>query len=117
MTTTMLDQGLYDAGELGWLLAHDVEWVVRWTTDSRNGPAIVRPMSERLFSFADLVSLRTAMLIRQRGISDRSLRTGVQTLRVRSGHERPLSHEAVIRTLATRGRASLSRYLVRSSMM
>lgn len=103
MSTTMLDQGLYDAAEVAWLLGHDVEWVVRWTTPSPNGPAIVEPTFERMFSFADLVSFRVALMVREKGVSDKALRTGVATLRKRTRHARPLAVRNVIEQLATSG--------------
>ena len=53
MAATMLGQGLYDAAEVAWLLGHDPEWVVRWSTKSTVGPAIVEPAFGRMFSFAD----------------------------------------------------------------
>ncbi len=33
MSIMVLDQGLYDAAEVAWLLGHDVEWVVPWTDE------------------------------------------------------------------------------------
>ncbi len=69
MTATMLGQGLYDAAEVGWLLGYDAEWVVRWSTNSSAGPAIITPTFSRMFSFADLVSFRVGLLIRQQGVS------------------------------------------------
>jgi uncharacterized protein (DUF433 family) len=108
MAATMLGQGLYDAAEIGWLLGHDSEWVVRWSTPSSAGPGVVVPAFGRMFSFADLVSFRVAMLIRQQGVSDRHLRRGVETLRVDTGLTRPLASNLVISSLATSGASFLS---------
>lgn len=103
----MLGKGLYDAAEVGRLLGHDAEWVVRWSTPSPHGPAIVEPTFERMFSFADLVSFRVGSLIRERGVSDAHLRHGVETLRKRTGLDRPLASGAVIGRLATSGNSFL----------
>lgn len=108
MAATMLGQGLYDAAEVAWLLGHDPEWVVRWSTKSTVGPAIVEPAFGRMFSFADLLSFRVGSLIRQRGVSDRHLRQGMETLRSRSGLARPLASSEVIASLATSGSSFLS---------
>ena len=109
MTTTMLGQGLYDAAEVARLLGHDVEWVVRWSTPSSSGPAIVPPTFERWFSFADLVAFRVALLVREQHIGDRQLRRGVQTLRGRVGLMQPLASQEVIAALATSGDSFLWR--------
>ena len=108
MTATMLGQGLYDGAEVAWLLGHDTDWVVRWSTPSANGPAIVVPTFERIFSFADLVSFRVAMLVREHGVSDRALRKGVQTLRTKTGLGQPLASHAIIAKLATSGNSFLA---------
>lgn len=104
----MLGQGLYDAAEVGWLLGHDAEWVVRWSTNSSAGPAIITPTFIRMFSFADLVSFRVGLLIRQQGVSDRHLRRGAETLRSRTGFAKPLASRDVISSLATSGHSFLS---------
>lgn len=108
MAATMLGQGLYDAAEVGWLLGHDTDWVVRWGTDSSAGPAIITPTFDRLFSFADLVSFRVGLIIRQQGVSDRHLRRGAETLRSRTGLAKPLASRDVIASLATSGDSFLS---------
>jgi uncharacterized protein (DUF433 family) len=103
----MLGKGLYDAAEVGRLLGHDAEWVVRWSTPSPHGPAIVNPTFERMFSFADLVSFRVASLVRERGVSDAHLRHGVETLRDLTELDRPLASRKVIEKLATSGNSFL----------
>ncbi len=108
MTTTKLGHGLYDAAEVARLMGHPVDWVVRWSTASANGPAIVEPTFERWFSFADLVSFRVALTVRQKGIADRDLRRGIQTLQGRTGLARPLAVTTVIESLATSGNSFLS---------
>lgn len=108
MAATMLGQGLYDAAEVGWLLGHDPDWVVRWSTSSTAGPAVVAPSFGRMFSFVDLVSFRVGLIIRQQDVSDRHLRQGVETLRVRTGLVQPLASRDVISSLATSGRSFLS---------
>ncbi len=108
MSATMLGQGLYDAAEVGLLMGHHIEWVVRWSTDSSAGPAIVSPSFDRMFSFADLVSFRVALQVRDRGVPDGELRTAVETLRKRTGLGTPLANSQVIRKLATSGRSFLS---------
>ncbi len=108
MAATMLGQGLYDAAEAGWLLGHDAEWVVRWSTSSSAGPAIITPTFSRMLSFADLVSFRVGLLIRQQGVSDRDLRRGAETLRSRTGLAKPLASRGVISSLATSGDSFLS---------
>ncbi len=110
MGATMLGQGLYDAAEVARLLGHDPEWVVRWSTPSSAGPAIVEPTFERMFSFANLVSFRVGTMIRQRGVSDRHLRRGVETLRSRTLLGQPLAMKDVISSLATSGKSFLSNY-------
>jgi uncharacterized protein (DUF433 family) len=107
MTTSMLNQGLYDAAEVARLLGHDSDWVVRWATPSANGPAVIEPTFERCFAFEDLVSFRVALLIRDNGVSDKSLRSGLRTLRERTKQPRPLAVENVIKTLATSGSSFL----------
>lgn len=109
MTTTMLGQGLYDAAEVARLLGHDVEWVVRWSTNSANGRAIVTPTFDRWFSFSDLVAFRVALLVRENNISDRRLRRAVDTLRNRTGLTQPLADQEVISRLATSGDSFLLR--------
>ena len=109
MTATMLGQGLYDAVEAARLLGHDVEWVVRWSTDSAGGPAIVPPAFDRWFSFSDLVAFRVALLVREHQIVDRRLRRGVDTLRSRTGLAQPLADKDVISRLATSGESFLWR--------
>ena len=109
MTTTMLGQGLYDAAEVARLLGHDVEWVVRWSTNSVNGPAIVPPTFDRWFSFSDLVAFRVALLVREHHVADRHLRRGVETLRNRTGLPQPLAAQEVISRLATSGDSFLWR--------
>ncbi len=104
----MLGQGLYDATEVGRLLGHDAEWVVRWSTSSSSGPAIITPTFGRMFSFADLVSFRVGLLIRQQGVSDRCLRQGAETLRSLTGLAKPLASSEVIASLATSGNSFLS---------
>ena len=105
----MLGHGLYDAAEVARLLGHDLEWVVRWSTDSASGPAIVAPTFDRWFSFSDLVAFRVALLVRDKHISDRHLRKGVDTLRNRSGLSQPLADQEVIAQLATSGESFLLR--------
>ena len=109
MTTTMLGQGLYDAAEVARLLGHDVEWVVRWSTNSATGPAVVPPSFDRWFSFSDLVAFRVALLIREHHIADRRLRRGVEVLRNRSSLAQPLASQEVISRLATSGESFLWR--------
>ena len=109
MTSTMLGQGLYDAAEVARLLGHDVDWVVRWSTKSSVGPAIVPPTFERWFSFSDLVAFRVALLVRDAHVTDRALRCGVETLRNRSGLSQPLANEETISRLATSGESFLWR--------
>lgn len=104
----MLGRGLYDAGEAARLLGHDPEWVVRWSTGSRSGPPVVVPSFGRLFSFEDLVGLRVAMLVRDKGVSDAHLRRGVEMLRELVGLQRPLASRPVIESLAVSGRSFLS---------
>lgn len=104
----MLGKGLYDAAEVARLLGHDSEWVVRWSTPGPHGPAIAEPAFDRLYSFADLVSFRVALVVRQRGISDSHLRRGVATLRSLAGLARPLASRRVIDSLATSGNSFLS---------
>lgn len=108
MAATMLGQGLYDAAEVGRLLGHETEWVVRWSTDSSAGPAIVTPTFIRMFSFADLVSFRVGLIVRQRGVSDRHFRRGVETLRSRTCLAKPLASRDVLASLATSGASFLS---------
>jgi len=108
MAATMVGKGLYDAAEIGWLLGHDADWVVRWSTTSGTGAAITSPSFDRLFSFADLVSLKVGVLVRKNGVSDRHLRHGVHTLRSWTDLERPLASHPVIRSLATSGSSFLS---------
>lgn len=108
-TTTMLGKGLYDAAEVAWLLGHDTEWVVRWSTASAFGPPIATPSFDRRFAFVDLVSLKVGTLIRSQGVSDRHLRQGVKLLRSWTNLERPLSHQYVIGSLATSGPSLLSK--------
>lgn len=105
----MVGKGLYDAAEIAWLLGHDTEWVVRWSTASAFGPPIATPSFDRRFAFVDLVSLKVGTLIRSRGVSDRHLRQGVKVLRSWTTLERPLSHEYVSESLATSGRSFLSK--------
>ena len=105
----MLGQGLYDAAEVARLLGHDVSWVVRWSTHSANGPAIVTPTFDRRFSFSDLVAFRVALLVRERQISDGCLRRGVQALRVRTGLAKPTAAQQVVSRLATFGNRFLWR--------
>lgn len=109
MTTAKLGRGLYDAAEVARLLGHDVEWVVRWSTDSANGPAVVTPTFDRWFSFADLVAFRVALLVRDSHVSDRHLRRGVDTLRRRVGSGQPLADQEIISRLATSGDSFLLR--------
>ena len=106
--TRMIGHGLYDAAEIAHLLGHDAEWVVRWSTGSQTGEPIVEPTFERMFSFADLVSFRVGLIIRQRSVSDRHLRQGVATLRTMAGLARPLASHDVIGSLATSGESFLS---------
>lgn len=108
MGQTMLGRGVYDAAEIGRLLGHDAEWVIRWSTASGAGPPVVEPSFDRAFSFADLVSFRVGLLVRQRGVSDRHLRHGVETLRSRTGNAKPLASRAVIDSLATSGSSFLA---------
>lgn len=108
MATAMLGQGLYDAAEVGWLLGQSADWVVRWSTDSAAGSAIVTPTFGRMFSFADLVSVRVGLTVKQRGIADRHLRQGVALLRELTGRANPLARKEVIETLATSGNSFLS---------
>lgn len=104
----MLGQGLYDAAEVGWLLGHRPDWVVRWSTPSSSGPAIVAPTFGRMFSFADLVSFRVGLIVRKRGVSDRHLRRGAETLRELTSVMQPLATRDVITSLATSGDSFLS---------
>lgn len=99
--------GRYDAAEAGRLLGRDAGFVVRAVTDSGNGPAIVRPASDRVLTFRDLVSVRVGLIIRSRGVADRNLRRGVQLLRDRTGEEAPLATRSVTDRLATSGRSFL----------
>lgn len=108
MGITMLGHGLYDATETARLLGHDPDWVVRWSTPSRSRAPVVEPSFGRMFSFEDLVALRVAMLVKDRGVSDPHLRRGVETLRKSTGIERPLAVRGVINSLAVSGRAFLS---------
>lgn len=104
----MLGQGLYDAVEVGRLLGHDAGWAVRWSTGSSTGAAVVMATFDRYFSFADLLALRVAAILRERRVSDRHLRRGVALLRQRSGHRNPLALQSVISSLATSGSSFLS---------
>jgi uncharacterized protein (DUF433 family) len=108
MAVTMLGRGLYDATEVARLLGHDIEWVVRWTTKSKQGKPVVSPSFERMFSFEDLVGLRVALRVRSCGVSDAHLRRGVETLREITGLENPLATRRVIGSLATSGHSFLS---------
>jgi uncharacterized protein (DUF433 family) len=103
----MLNQGLYDVIEIARLLGHNADWVVRCATPSANGPPIVEPTFERYFAFADLVTFKVATLIRDNGVSDKTLRTGLKALRDRTGLARPLAVESVIKSLATSGKSFL----------
>ena len=103
-----MDRGVYDAAELAHLLGHDVDWVVRWSTPSGGRPAIVPPTFERAFSFTDLVSFRTAQLIRSMGVSDQALRTGLAVLRVQTQSQHPLASRAILQQLATSGASFLA---------
>jgi uncharacterized protein (DUF433 family) len=109
VTTRKLGQGLYDAAEVARLLGHDVEWVVRWSTNSTNGRAIVPPTFDRWFSFSDLAAFRVALLVREHQVADRQLRRGVETLRTRTGLAQPLADREIIARLATSGDSFLWR--------
>lgn len=104
----MLGQGLYDAAEVSLLTGVPVERVVRWANDSARGPAVLSPTFDPMFGFADLISARVAEILHDRGISDASLRRGVETLRERTGLDRPLANQDVIDTLATSGTSFLA---------
>jgi len=52
--------------------------------------------SRRLYSFQDLVTLRTAKILRDAGISLQGLRKVVQFLRDTHGTEQPLAHTRLI---------------------
>lgn len=109
MTATMLGQGMYDVAEVARLLGHDGEWVVRWSTSSAAGPAIVPATFDRWFSFADLVAFRVGLIVREHSVADRHLRHGVERLRNRTGLAQPLASHAVIAQLATSGDSFLWR--------
>jgi hypothetical protein len=58
MAPALLDSGVYDATEVGHLLAVRAECIVRWAApDSQGRPPVVDPSFGRAYSFVDLVSL------------------------------------------------------------
>lgn len=108
MATTMIGQGLYDAAEVSRLGGIPADRVVRWSNGSSNGNAILTPTFDPMFAFADLVSGRVAQDLHTRGVTDRDLRHGVETLRERTGLDRPFAKREIIDTLATSGRSFLA---------
>ena len=109
MTTTLLGAGVYDAREVGHLLAEPVERILRWGAPDRAGnSAVVAPSLGRVFSFVDLVGLAVATQLSGRGVPDTDLRRGVAYLRRLTGHEQPLSHRDTVALLATSGSAWLA---------
>ena len=109
MSTTLLNQGIYDLREVAHLLGNEpVDRIIRWTnSDSKGNPPIVAPQLGEAFSFVDLVSLEVVVKLRKRGISESHLRRGVPFLKDHFSFERPLAHDEVIRKLATSGNSFL----------
>ena len=103
MAQTLVDSGVYDAHEVGHLLAQHVDAIVRWSVPDRQGPAIVAPSLVRAFSFLDLVSLAVVKELWGRNISERDMRAGAAFLQQETGHEKPLAHKDVVDLLATSG--------------
>ncbi len=109
MTTTLVGSGVYDAQEMSHLLAEHMDCIVRWATpDACGRPAIVAPSLGRSFSFLDLVSVAIVSELYRRQVAEVEIRSGVEYLRQRTGHERPLAHRTVTESLATSGVAWLA---------
>jgi uncharacterized protein (DUF433 family) len=108
MAQTLIDSGVYDAGEVGYLLAQHADAIVRWSVpDGQGRPAIVAPSLVRAFSFIDLVSLAVVKELWGRNISEKDMRAGVAFLQQETGHEKPFAHKDVIGLLATSGASLL----------
>jgi uncharacterized protein (DUF433 family) len=109
MESRFVGSGVYDAAEVGHLLAVPVECVVRWSAPDRRGrPAIVAPSFGRAFSFADLVSLGVVSELWKRHVADTDMRQGVHFLTSRTRYEKPLAHRDIVDHLATSGTAWLA---------
>jgi uncharacterized protein (DUF433 family) len=111
MGATMIGSGLYDAAEVALLCGLAPDQVVRWSTPTSHGDAPLRASFDRLFSFADLVAFTVARQVRENGVSDRHLRTGVAKLRSTTGDDSPLSSATVIARLATSGDSFLAQLI------
>jgi uncharacterized protein (DUF433 family) len=109
MTPALLDSGVYDATEVGHLLAVRAECIVRWAApDSQGRPPVVAPSFGRAFSFVDLVSLAVVSELWRRDVPEADMRQGVMFLVDMSKHEKPLAQQDVVGRLATSGRAWLA---------
>lgn len=109
-TATLLGSGVYDADEVSRLLALPVKDIARWATPDRNGlPPLVSPTFDKAFAFVDLVSLAVASELSKRRVAEAEMRHGVAYLQKHSGHDKPLAHEDVVKTLATSGQAFIAR--------
>jgi uncharacterized protein (DUF433 family) len=110
MSTGMIDQGMYDAAEVARFIGMGIDSVVGLSINSAHGPAVVPPTFRRLFSFADLLTFDVAKILTERGVSDRHLRAGVASLRVRTGQANPLALATVLDRLATSGVSFLAAF-------
>ena len=109
MAAQLVGSGVYDAREVGHLLAERVECIVRWALPDRaQRPAIVTPSLWRAFSFLDLVSLAVVSELWKRNISESDMRDGVTFLQQQTGHAQPLAHRQTVERLATSGTAWLA---------
>lgn len=110
VATSLVDSGVYDASEVGYLLGVSVERVVAWSApDARGRPAIVAPTFDRAFSFADLVSLAVVRELSRRRITGTRIRAGVQYLGSELGYEKPLAQQQVVEMIATSGTSFIAR--------
>ena len=100
--------GIYDADEISFLLGTKSERIVRWSLpDHRNLPPIAAPYFDSFFTFEDLVSFAVALNLHHRGVSDKDLRNGIESLRIQTQYPRPLANQLVINKIATSGSSFL----------
>jgi uncharacterized protein (DUF433 family) len=102
--TSLLNQGMYDATELAYLVGLSVEKVVAWATpDSKGRPGVIGPAQRRTFSFQDLVTLQTVCDLRRRGLSEGDIRCGVATLKDHFALGHPLANQSVRERVGSSG--------------
>jgi uncharacterized protein (DUF433 family) len=103
--------GIYDAREIAFLLGTKYEAIVRWAMpDQRGLPPLVQPYTDSYFTFEDLVSFAVVLNLHQRGVVEKDLRNGVDSLRQQTGMPRPLANREVLDKIATSGSSFLLQF-------